>query len=190
MRDIGYTLETALADVIDNSISAGATVVEVNYDTNSAQPFLTIVDNGRGMSEGELLEAMRPGSQSPTASRDSADLGRFGLGMKTASFSQARSVTVVTRQSGVEAAARWDLDLVVARDDWMLQMPPAFDPADLPGIAALGATGTAVVWQKIDRIGDGSTGASLADHLLDRLDSARRHLELVFHRFLQGEKGL
>ncbi len=190
MRDIGYTLETALADVIDNSISAGATVVEVNYDTNSPQPFLTIVDNGRGMSEGELLEAMRPGSQSPTASRDSADLGRFGLGMKTASFSQARSVTVVSRQNGVEAAARWDLDLVVARDDWMLQMPPAFDPADLPGIVALGATGTAVVWQKIDRIGDGSTGASLADHLLDRLDSARRHLELVFHRFLQGEKGL
>lgn len=190
MRDIGYTLETALADVIDNSISAGATIVQVNYDTNSAEPFLAIIDNGRGMSREKLLEAMRPGSQSPTAVRDSADLGRFGLGLKTASFSQARALTVVSRQNGAEAAARWDLDLVVARDDWTLQTPPAFVTADLPGIGALGSSGTAVIWQKLDRMGDGSTGAYLADHLLDRLDSARRHLELVFHRFLQGERGL
>jgi hypothetical protein len=190
MRDIGYTLETALADVIDNSISAGATLVQISYDTNSSEPFLAIVDNGRGMSERELLEAMRPGSQSPTVTRDTADLGRFGLGLKTASFSQARCLTVVSRQKKSVAAARWDLDLVVARDDWVLQLPPAFSLSDLPGVEALDDIGTAVIWQRLDRMGDGSTGSSLADHLLDRLDSARRHLELVFHRFLQGEKGL
>lgn len=190
MRDIGYTLESALADVIDNAISAGATVIHVSYDTNSINPFLAIVDDGRGMTASELLNAMRPGSQSPTATREHADLGRFGLGMKTASFSQARCLTVVTRQDNSLSAARWDLDLVVERDDWVLQLPPAFDAVALPGMNLLGATGTAVIWQRLDRIADGTSGPSLADHMLDRLDSARRHLELVFHRFLQGDKGI
>lgn len=190
MRDIGYTLESALADVIDNAISAGATVIRINYDTNSPDPFLAIIDDGRGMTKAELLNAMRPGSQSPAAIRDSADLGRFGLGMKTASFSQARCLTVLSRRDGELSAARWDLDLVVERDDWLLQLPPAFDPLALSGVESLGSGGTAVVWEKLDRIADGLIGASLADHLLDRMDSARRHLELVFHRFLQGDKGI
>ena len=190
MRDIGYTLESALADVIDNAISAEATVIHIYYDTNSTDPYLSIVDDGNGMTRLELLNAMRPGSQSPTAIRDTSDLGRFGLGMKTASFSQARCLTVVSKKGGELSAARWDLDLVVARDDWVLQLPPAFDPLELPGIEDLGDRGTAIVWERLDRIADGSTGASLADHLLDRLDSARRHLELVFHRFLQGDKGI
>jgi hypothetical protein len=190
MRDIGYTLESALADVIDNAISAGASLIHVNYDTNAAEPYLAVVDDGRGMSRSELLAAMRPGSQSPTTARDEADLGRFGLGMKTASFSQARCLTVLTTQGGVRSAARWDLDLVVEKDDWLLQLPPAFDEQSLPGIAELGRTGTAVLWQRLDRIADGASGTSVADHLLDRLDSARKHLELVFHRFLQGDRGL
>jgi hypothetical protein len=190
MRDIGYTLESALADVIDNAISAEAKVIHINYDTNSTDPYLSIVDDGNGMTRLELLNAMRPGSQSPTAVRDTSDLGRFGLGMKTASFSQARCLTVVSKKAGELSAARWDLDLVVKRDDWVLQLPPAFDPLGLPCIENLGNRGTAIVWERLDRIADGSTGASLADHLLERLDSARRHLELVFHRFLQGDKGI
>lgn len=187
MRDIGYTLETALADVIDNAITARAKVIQVIYDTNASEPFLAIVDDGDGMGGKELLDAMRPGSQSPTTLRKAEDLGRFGLGLKTASFSQARCLTVVSRQKDETVAARWDLDLVVDRDDWVLQLPPEFDPATLPGFDLLGKKGTAVVWQKLDRIADGTSGSSLADHMLDRLDSARRHLELVFHRFLQGD---
>lgn len=187
MRDIGYTLESALADVIDNAISANASVIHVVYDTSSSDPFLAIVDDGVGMSREELLDAMRPGSQSPTATRSEADLGRFGLGMKTASFSQARCLTLVTRKDGVQSSARWDLDLVVERDDWLLQLPPAYDD-QLPGVSQLGASGTAVIWQRLDRLTDGTSGTSLADHMLDRLDSARRHLELVFHRFLQGDR--
>nr|WP_303696430.1 ATP-binding protein [Brevundimonas subvibrioides] len=190
MRDIGYTLESALADVIDNSISAGATVVHIIYDTNSADPFLAIIDDGRGMARAALLNAMRPGSQSPTTARDSADLGRFGLGMKTASFSQARSLTVISRQNGELAAARWDLDFVVERDDWVLQLPPTFDPREQPGFDLLDGSGTAIVWRKLDRIADGTTGTAQADHMLERLDSARKHLELVFHRFLQGDRNI
>lgn len=190
MRDIGYTLESALADVIDNAISANATTIHISYDTNDSEPFLAIVDDGEGMSRETLLDAMRPGSQSPTATREDTDLGRFGLGMKTASFSQARCLTVVSRKGGVQASARWDLDWVVERDDWLLQLPPAYDPDYLPGVELLGHAGTAVIWQRLDRISDGASGSSVSDHLLDRLDSARRHLELVFHRFLQGDRGV
>jgi hypothetical protein len=189
MRDIGYTLESALADVIDNAITAGAKIIRIDYDTNSDDPFLSITDDGRGMTKDQLLAAMKPGSQSPTQARDLADLGRFGLGMKTASFSQARCLTVISKQDGHLTAARWDLDLVVERDDWVLQLPPSFDPLALPSVEAMGATGTAVVWQSLDRVADGTSGSSLSDHMLDRMDSARRHLELVFHRFLQAEKG-
>lgn len=190
MRDIGYTLESALADVIDNAISANASTINILYDTNCSEPFLSVVDDGDGMARDVLLDAMRPGSQSPTALRKEDDLGRFGLGMKTASFSQARCMTVVTRHAFVQSSARWDLDVVVARDDWLLQLPPAYDPDSLPGVSEMGSSGTAVIWERLDRISDGASGSTLSDHMLDRLDSARRHLELVFHRFLQGEKGI
>ena len=88
MRDIGYSLQTAVADVIDNSITAGANTIKFLADTDSASPAIGILDDGCGMSETELLEAMRPGTKSPLDHRSAHDLGRFGLGLKTASFSQ------------------------------------------------------------------------------------------------------
>lgn len=190
MRDIGYTLESALADVIDNAISANASTIHISYDTNSASPFLAVVDDGDGMTRADLLTAMRLGSQSPAEERSAGDLGRFGLGMKTASFSQARRLTVVSAKHGERSAAQWDLELVVERDDWVLQLPPAFEVDALPSIELLEDHGTAIIWQSLDRIADGASGASLADHMLDRMDSARRHLELVFHRFLQGDRAV
>lgn len=190
MRDIGYTLESALADVIDNAISANASTIHVNYDTNSANPFLAVVDDGDGMTRLELMTAMRLGSQSPTEQRHERDLGRFGLGMKTASFSQARRLTVVSVKDAQRSVAQWDLDMVVERDDWMLQLPTAFDEKQFLGSEQLGGHGTAVIWQSLDRISDGASGSSLADHMLDRMDSARRHLELIFHRFLQGDRNV
>src|SRR4051812_44338003 len=84
MRDIGYTLETALADVIDNAISADATRIDIFADSESSR--IGILDNGKGMSPDELLAAMKPGSRNPLEPRDRHDLGRFGLGLKTASF--------------------------------------------------------------------------------------------------------
>ncbi len=190
MRDIGYSLETALADVVDNSVSAGARKISINYELRAGDPCIAICDDGRGMRGDLLLEAMRPGARSPLEARDATDLGRFGLGLKTASFSQARRLTVVTRADGQTSAARWDLDHVAERNDWLLLTPPAFEVSDVPGIGELGEQGTLVVWEKLDRLADSTSGSSLSDHLLDRLDSARSHLELVFHRFIEGEKGL
>src|SRR5690348_1281227 len=83
MRDLGYSLETAVADLIDNSISADARDVSIYCDISSSSPVLVIADDGRGMTEEEVIEAMRHGSTSPRKERGPKDLGRFGLGLKT-----------------------------------------------------------------------------------------------------------
>jgi len=96
MRDIGYSLATAIADIIDNSITAKATDVDVFCDLTGENPTLVIIDNGRGMTEEKLLLAMKHGSANPKQVRAPNDLGRFGLGLKTASFSQCRNLTVIS----------------------------------------------------------------------------------------------
>lgn len=191
MRDLGYSLETALADVIDNSVTAGASKIEIFANTSSPSVTMGVLDNGEGMSEDELFEAMRPGSQNPMDERDASDLGRFGLGLKTASFSQCRRLTLVTRKNGATSAAVWDLDHVRETDDWLLQIPE--DLSDIPLIDRLDDRGTLVVWQKMDRLmerPDSKGHAADNRHVVQQVDGAREHLELVFHRFLSGERGL
>lgn len=188
MRDIGYTLESALADVIDNSITAGARNIQLFADTSAAEPRFAIVDDGRGMDEAELLNAMRPGSRSPRDERDRADLGRFGLGLKTASFSQCRRLTVVSRQGDKTVCARWDLDAVVAADDWIVELPE--DTSEIPWADRIGSDGTLILWEKLDRLSEKGATGSGNEHLVRRVDDASHHLELVFHRFLAGERGL
>ena len=186
MRNIGYTLKTAVADVIDNSIAAGARRIELLADTDSEDPVIGILDDGFGMSQEELLEAMRPGTRSPLEGRDAADLGRFGLGLKTASFSQCRRLTVATCRNGALSSAVWDLDTVAASDEWLVEIPDV--NAVIPWLDRLTADGTLVVWQKLDRL----TGWKTNDdqrNLVRQLDDTASHLEFVFHRFLSGEAG-
>ena len=114
-----YDLQSALADLIDNSITAKCKKVEIHCDWNEGDPIIRIKDDGNGMSQSELNQAMKHASSDPTKSRDLDDLGRFGLGMKTASFSQARRLTVVTKTSEI-AGARWDIDKV--SDDWLMEV--------------------------------------------------------------------
>ncbi len=99
-RDFGYNIETALADIIDNSITAKADAIRLIVDTSSDQPSLALSDNGCGMTEEELINAMRLGSKNPTHERMSQDLGRFGLGLKSASFSQCRSLQYLPVKKG------------------------------------------------------------------------------------------
>lgn len=125
MRAIGYSFEAALADIVDNSIAAGATRVDVQFRTEPA-PYVAVIDDGEGMTPDGLVEAMRHGCIGPHQTRSDRDLGRFGLGMKTASLSQCRRLTVITRRDGVTAGARWDLDLIAEREDWVISV---LDPA-------------------------------------------------------------
>ena len=185
MRDIGYSLGTALADLIDNSLTAGARTIRIVADTSSAVPRLGILDDGSGMDEATLVNAMRLGTRSPLEERDRSDLGRFGLGLKTASFSQCRRLTVLTRRDGAMHCARWDLDYVVAANEWRVQIPESTD--GIPWTEELDETGTLVVWETLTA---GALDGANESDLVRELDEARSHLELVFHRFLAGEHGL
>jgi hypothetical protein len=187
MRDIGYSLETAIADLIDNSISAGASKIEIICDVASASPAVVILDNGSGMTEDELLIAMRHGTDSPGQRRSSHDLGRFGLGLKTASFSQCRSLTVACIKQGTISGAEWNLDRIDASDDWLLSILEPVDIQALPHIGLLGNNGTAVIWRELDRLMEDEVGVHRDEIVNEKLDVVGRHLSLVFHRFLSGE---
>lgn len=188
LRDIGYSLETAISDIIDNSITAGARQIRIITEACIDDPFIAIVDDGEGMAEDELIVAMRPGCRNPLDARDEPDLGRFGLGLKSASFSQCRRLTVVSRKDGKTSAAVWDLDDVAARNEWAVQLPD--DVAGIPGVDALGAVGTVVLWQKLDRLTGGIShnAAKRAEIINRRIAEAERHLRLVFHRFTENTK--
>lgn len=190
LRDIGYSLESAIADIIDNSISAKATNIEIRFGwDDSNEPWLAIIDDGSGMDEPQLVEAMRPGGRDPLASRDRDDLGRFGLGLKTASFSQCRKVTVVSRRAGKLSARQWDLDLVRKKNSWVLRKPDADELAVLPCTGLIDDKGTAVLWQKLDRLDLGNDQERFHQVLNERISSISEHVSLVFHRFITGERG-
>ena len=186
LRDMGYSLRTALADVIDNSITAGAGSIRLFADTHHVSPAIGILDDGAGMSQDELFEAMRPGTKSPLEIRSTTDLGRFGLGLKTASFSQCRRLTVVTRQDSAVSCATWDLDTVSDRDRWVVEVPDG--PEAVRWSERLEGNGTLVVWEKLDRLVGPGRPEDRRD-LVRQLDEAATHVEFVFHRFLSGREG-
>ena len=111
MRSLGYSFPSAIADLLDNSISAKAKKITIIAEPSS-DPEMIIFDDGCGMSYDELYEAMRYGSTNPLETRSEDDLGRFGLGMKSASLSQCRRMVVVSKKDGVISAFSWDLDYV------------------------------------------------------------------------------
>lgn len=187
LRDIGYSFESAVADIIDNSITANAKNIKIYFDICENKLSLAILDDGRGMGRETLIEAMRPGSQNPLDNRDKNDLGRFGLGLKTASFSQCRKLTVVSSQSNIRTAALWDLDYVAEQNDWSLQLPDQEDIGSLYMVNNLEENGTLVIWENTDRILE-DTATETTEHIVyEKIQDLQKHLELVFHRYLSGK---
>ena len=185
LRGLGYSTATAIADIVDNSITAGARNVDLSFVWQETGSYIAIQDDGRGMDEVELDRAMRLGQQSPLDARADSDLGRFGLGLKTASFSQCRRVTVGSRKSGQLGCLRWDLD-VLARspdDEWRLMEGPAAGSQDLLCSLLPVQQGTLVLWENLDRI---VTPGFSEQSFLDLIDVVDRHLGMVFHRYLTG----
>ena len=122
LRSMGYSFESAVADVIDNSISAHAHNVRILFPTNPLDILaLGILDDGDGMSVDILFEAMRYGSISAEEERSEDDLGRFGMGLKSASLSQCRSLTVVSYDASTLNAFTWDYSHILETQDWMIQ---------------------------------------------------------------------
>lgn len=188
LRDIGYSCETALADILDNSITAGARRIEILTDLTASDPAIGILDNGSGMTPDALIEAMRPGSRNPLENRAADDLGRFGLGLKSASFSQCRRLTVLTRRAGVSTGATWDLDLVARTNRWEIELHDSFE--GLPFEDRLIEDGTLVIWRALDRLGGNIEGndAGRAVHINRAIAQTERHLRLVFHRFMSDDR--
>lgn len=187
MRAIGYSFESALADIVDNSISAGAKNIHIRFSPYG-DPYVAVIDDGVGIPEGRLIDVMRHGSSDPRMPRLPSDLGRFGLGLKTASLSQCRRLTLVSKVDGTLSAKRWDLDVIGQRENWVLLGLTREAIESLPEIAELATlkSGTMVLWQAFDRLTAGE--ASVESALGQRMDNAREHLSLVFHRFLSPEK--
>jgi hypothetical protein len=193
LRAYGYHLETSIADIIDNSIFAQARNVWIDCFWNGEQSIISIKDDGNGMAEEKLKEAMRPGSTNPLQERDPKDLGRFGLGLKTASFSQCRKLTVGSKTENTDIAVRcWDLDYVNIENEWRLvklkddDIPTVFN--ELNNMKS----GTIVLWEKIDRLTKGTDSENYKhqDLFFEQLDILRDHLAMVFHRYLEKNNGL
>lgn len=187
LRGLGYSTATALADLVDNSIAAGAGCVNLQFVWAGLDSHIIIQDDGRGMDDAALDRAMRLGHQSPLDTRADDDLGRFGLGLKTASFSQCRRLTVASRRAGGSIAClRWDLDLLASSDDdtWRLLIGPADESRRLLEPLQTARHGTRVLWEHLDRI---VTPGFSEQNFLDLIDGIETHLAMVFHRYLSGK---
>lgn len=185
MRSVGYSLEAAVADLIDNSITAEAHHIVIDADVVEGK-YLAILDDGCGMTSRDAREALRLAGT--VGDRKDTDLGRFGLGLKTASLSQARCLTLITKRAGMVTALRWDIDFVRESGKWLLNVLDETDLRDLPLWAEFDAqlSGTLVLWNELDLLLGDTT--SPGPFLAERLGGVRSSLALVFHRFLADRR--
>ena len=195
LRDIGYSIETAIADIIDNSITAEASTINVDFLWNDDSPWISITDNGFGMSFDELKESMRHANQNSDVERNDSDLGRFGLGLKTASFSQCRQLTVISKKNGITSALEWNLDWLKLNPDagWSILKISSEELTSSTLLSNIikshlqDTDGTIVLWRKLDRFDESQ------EKMNSLFQRTRNHLELVFHRYLSpgpGTKGV
>jgi hypothetical protein len=191
LRDIGYDFPSAVADIVDNSVMAGAARVKILIEFDGTGSWVSVTDDGCGMSANGLVEALRYGTRRTYAR---GDLGRYGLGLKTASLSQCRSVTVVSRRSGSAtrpAVRMLDLDLIAEWDEWLVVDPGAdLAVTQAQGLLADGP-GTVVIWRKLDRVlpEKRPDGGWARRRLTALAAKTAEHLGMVFHRFLEGTSG-
>ena len=175
LRGLGYSTATALADLIDNSIAARAETVHLQFVWAGPTSAIHILDDGEGMDAGELDRAMRLGERSPLEARAAHDLGRFGLGLKTASLSQCRRLTVACRKYAQTCCLRWDLDEIARRldDGWYLLEDAAEGSAVHLQALEKQPQGTLVLWEVLDRI---VTPEFHEQDFLDLIDRVEQHL--------------
>ncbi|MDQ1068823.1 ATP-binding protein [Streptomyces canus] len=189
LRNLGYDLRHAVADIVDNSVSADAATVHVTVHFDGTRSWIRISDDGRGMDAETLSEAFRYGSD---REYNRAELGRFGFGLKSASTSQCRRLTVVSRADTPGAtleARQLDLDHIDEVDNWeIFDLAP--DELPEPTRAVLGeASGTVVLWEGLDRVlrYQDPFGGWAKKQLIAHAEDIDQHLGMVFHRFLAGE---
>ena len=186
---IGYELEVALADLVDNSIDANADTILIRFFRSDDQLIsVGVVDDGDGMSVKRLNEAMGFGTDT---GKGSEQLGKYGMGLKSASFSQCLSVTVITKRRGAVAAMRWTADNI--KNGWICEhierRAASSHLSQDWGVMKLDGAGTLVHWDGLDAF---RVARDRADGVLE--DYFRRislYLGLHFHRFIStGQVGI
>jgi hypothetical protein len=188
-RSFGYNLSTAIADILDNSISADANEIKIEFKWNGQNSFISVLDNGRGMNREELVIAMTPGSKDPEEERNEKDLGRFGMGLKTASFSQCKRLTCITKKQDYSTIKRcWDIDYINDKNEWQL-LDYVSDNVFIENINQQ-ESGTLVLWEKLDRIvGKAETSnESVKSAFYQEMQNVKKHLCLVFHKFIESKR--
>jgi hypothetical protein len=187
LRDIGYDFSTAVADLIDNSIEAGASRVDILVDFHGENSCVRISDNGKGMDGEELKEAMRYGSERTYSDED---LGKFGLGLKTASMSQCRCFSVASRSLKSKRniiSLSWDLDHIEKTNKWEIFSPEKREVINILHEPLMNHTGTVVLWERLDRILNFEDLDEAESKLKFLCRELEYHLSMVFHKFLSGE---
>lgn len=182
LRCIGYNFSSALADIIDNSISAFAKNIKI-ISNPDVDPYLVIFDDGIGMNENELDNAMTLGSNRDYRPDSNIELGRFGLGLKSASFSQCLRVTVASKKNNKINAMRYDLEKIQIKNKWILDVLNTDEINNIPEIDLLSNvnSGTIVLWQNFDKINE--EAKSFTESFINVIGNAKKHIELIFHRF-------
>ena len=183
IRAIGYDFATSVSDIIDNSISAGANKIEVNSNPYPDDAYLVILDNGCGMGYNELKNALRLGSNRENVIDDPSQLGRFGLGLKSASFSQCKKLTVASKKTNRINALRYDLDQITSENRWVINELSEDEINQLPDIETLRnfESGTLVIWEKFDKVE--ITAGNFERSFRNLVDFTKRQVEMTFFRF-------
>lgn len=176
-----YSLALSLADLIDNSITAGADNIWI--DASYEKDEIRILDDGRGMSRCELISAMRMASRNPKSDISKNELGRFGLGLKTASFAQADQLLVISKFNDEINGAQWDLNNI---SDWSMSVLDAEELSPFESELSVKFSGTEIIWQKLTRLNEsGNVSEQQFNHLLV---AASDEVRVIFHRFMEGIK--
>ncbi|AIF67500.1 ATP-binding protein [Terribacillus saccharophilus] len=187
LRSIGYNSQTAVADLVDNSIDAKATKVSIDFSYGDGNGFIKIYDNGNGMNDEELQTAMTIGSKDPRSKRERNELGRFGMGLKTAAFSLGKRLTVISKKDSSVSIRCWDLDHVSKENEWLLYKSIPSDLSISPD-EINGDNGTIVLIDKLDRFcGFGTYRVVKPESFFSKIKRIQKYLEMVFHVILEKD---
>jgi len=188
LRSLGYDFSQAVADLVDNSIEADATTIAIDVEFDGENSRLRIADDGVGMPLAQLQEAMRFGSEKLYDYEEG--LGKFGLGLKTASLSQCQRLSVASWvSSNTVHSYCWDINHVEKTNKWELIIPNQKDIQRILGERSFGKTGTAILWQHLDKMFrfKDPYGRPAQNELNNASRDLEQHLAMVFHRYLAGE---
>lgn len=191
LRSVGYTEETAIADIVDNSISSGANTIQLYFDWDDQT--ILIADNGKGMQKRELLDSMKIGSSDPGVTRSASDLGRFGMGMKTASFSLGKQLLVITKQKDEINNAEWNLEYVENEDKWeiLIHSDEKIDTYIKSKTDKIEFQnwdeGTLISLSMLDKLIDENNMQKSKVKFYKTVEKVKKHLAMIFHRFIEED---